>query len=88
VTIEAAGLADKEHHMETKTNEENKKPEAKPFWGRTVKSAPASKSAAKKRARRARYSRVHVITGKAGDIVTIGGTRYKIAPAGNLVKVQ
>ena len=66
---------------------ETKKPEVRPFWGRTVKSAPASKSAAKKHERRARYSRVHVITGKAGDIVTIGATRYKIAPAGNVVEV-
>lgn len=49
---------------------------------------PEPKSRKVKAERRARYERIHVIQGNAGDIVTIGGTRYKIAPAGNIVKVQ
>ena len=67
---------------------EEKKKEVKPFRGRKLTPTPAPKSRAAKSAKRAAKYRVHVITGKAGDIVTIGGTRYKIAPAGNLAKVQ
>lgn len=58
------------------------------FWGRIVTPRTEPKSRKAKQARRATMERVHVITGKPGDIITIGGTKYRIAPAGNIVKVE
>lgn len=49
---------------------------------------PPARSREWKDARRARYTRVHVVDQAPDSIVRIGGTEYRVGAAGNLIRVS